>query len=571
MSVALFTLKCTKKYIMKRKTVFKYLSGFTLAAFLFGACTTEVDWDSLGDNLKIDQSLVLPIGEATLTLEDILNQLDSVDFINSEGSDIFVEYSDTLSWDIREYKMNLNTVPIEKTLQPSPNTITPLPGNFTISYTFDETMELGLNTNPLDQRVDYVRVNSAKLKITLNKSNLDINPENVKVTLTFPDQKIVFDNPSITSIVHTPTTFGTEHTINLSPFTMRTYNASSSIPLRIVLDITTGNSPIVASPASTVNFKLDISDFDMKVAYGFFKPTVSDEAQIESVDLGDFAKDLPEGLFKFSDPELKLTVTNNVGIRLGVNLDYLKAYRKDEVNYDTVYAQFRNNLHSTKIIIKAAPEYGASATTVYTIDKDSGQIHRLFDNKLLPNKLDYKFRLTSEAREDPDFIIPKPKIDVKFEVKVPLRFSAGSYVEFQDTIPDLNLDSILNQDYIDNAILVLKVTNGLPVGVELKLKMIDENGIKVNTTIDSTFTINAPVINANGFVDRTKLVGQEIRIEIQKSQLAQLRSTRQIIYNIRVDRKDNEPIRFEKSNSFAVKAGIFVKGDATLDFNNDNE
>ena len=101
---------------MKRKTVFKYLSGFTLVAFLFGACTTEVDWENLGDNLKIDQSLVLPLGEATLTLEDILNQLDSVDFINSEGSDIFVEYSDTLSWDIREYKMNLNTVPIEKTL-----------------------------------------------------------------------------------------------------------------------------------------------------------------------------------------------------------------------------------------------------------------------------------------------------------------------------------------------------------------------------------------------------------------------------------------------------------------------
>ena len=167
---------------MKRKTVFKYLSGFTLAAFLFGACTTEVDWENLGDNLKIDQSLVLPLGEATLTLEDILNQLDSVDFINSEGSDIFVEYSDTLSWDIREYKMNLNTVPIEKTLQPSPNTITPIPGNSSISFPFEETMELGLNTNPLDQRVDSVRVNSAKLKITLNKSNLDINPENVKVT-----------------------------------------------------------------------------------------------------------------------------------------------------------------------------------------------------------------------------------------------------------------------------------------------------------------------------------------------------------------------------------------------------
>lgn len=128
-----------------------------------------------------------------------------------------------------------------------------------------------------------------------------------------------------------------------------------------------------------------------------------------------FKKIYPE-TFKFSDPELKLTATNNVGMKLGANLDYLESLpQKDEADYDTVYAQFRNNQHSTKIIINPSPEYEPSATTVYTIDKDSGQIHRLFDNKLLPNKLDYKFRLTNERTEGVDFIIPKPKIDVKFE------------------------------------------------------------------------------------------------------------------------------------------------------------
>lgn len=556
---------------MKKKAIIKYLSGVTLAAFLFGACTTEVDWENLGDNLKIDQSLVLPLGEATLTLEDILNQLDSIDFINTEGSDIFIEFSDTLSWGIREYKMNLNTVPVEKTMQPSPNSITPIPANFTITYPFNEVLELGINANPIDQRVDYVRVNSAKLKVTLYKENLDIAPENVKVTLTFPDQKIVFDNPAITSIVQTPTSFGATQEIVLSPFTMRTYNASSSIPINITLEITTGNSMIIASPASSVSFKLDISDFDLKVAYGFFKPTISNESQIESVDLGDFQKDLPEGLFKLSEPSMKLTVTNNVGLKLGVNIDYLKAYRKDEVGYDTVYAKFKNDLHSTKIIINPSPEYGVTSTTSYTIDKDTGQIHRLFENKLLANKLDYRFTLSNERTEGVDFIIPKPKIDVKLDLKIPLRFSKGSYVEFIDTIADLRLDSILNQDYIDNVTLVLKVTNGLPVGVNLKLKMIDENSVKVNSSIDSIFTVNAPAINLNGYVDRTKLIAQEIKIEIKKAQLPQLRNARHIIYSIRVDRKDDEPIKFEKSNSFGIKAGIFVKGDMGLDFNNNND
>ncbi|MBN2767149.1 MAG: hypothetical protein JXR27_12320 [Paludibacteraceae bacterium] len=553
---------------MNRKTVFKYLSGLVLAGFIFGGCTKEVDWEGLVDNLKIDQSLVLPLGEATVTLEDILNELDSIDFINSSGSDIFVEYNDTVTWDIREYKMNLNTVPIEKNMQISP-VIFPAPANYTFSFSFPDTLELGINNSPLDQRVDQVRVNAATLKITLNKENLDIIPENVTATLTFPDNRVTFDNPSITSIVHTPTSFGTEVSITLSPFTMFTGNSATYIPINIDLQVKTGNAGALVTPASTVGFKVDIADFDMKVAYGFFQPTISNESQIESVDLGDFQKDLPDGLFRLADPSIKLTVKNNVGMILGVNLDYLKAYRKDEVNYDTVYAQFKNNQRSTKIIINPASTYGSIAITEYTIDKDSGQIHRLFDNKLLANKLDYKFKLTNERTEGIDFIIPKPKIDVNFSIKVPLAFNAGSYVELKDTITNLNLDSILSQDYIDNAILVLNITNGLPIGVDIKLQLLNKVGLIINSTIDSTFSINAAQINSEGLVDRTKLSVQPLQIEINKDQLTQLRATKSLALNIKVERKDNQLFKFEKTNSIAIKAGIFVKGDAT--FNSDNE
>lgn len=556
---------------MKRKTLFYYLSSFALAVFLLGACTTEVDWDNLGDNLKIDQSLVLPIGEASLTLEDILNQLDTIDFINSEGSDIYVEYSDSISWDIREYKMSLNTVPVQKTLNPSPGGITPLPANTTISLPFDEIIELGINSNPLDQRVDSAKINSAKFKITCNKENLDINPENIKITLTIPNQKLIFDDPSITSIVYTPTAFNTVQEITLPPFTFISDNSTTSMPIHVELEITTDANPIIATPASAISVLIDVADFDMKVAYGFFKPTASDDYKIESVDLGNFQDGLPEGLLRLAEPRIDVTVTNNVGIRLGVNLDYIKAYRKDEADYDTVYAQFKNNQHSTKLIINPASNYGAIATTEYTIDKDSGQIHRLFDNKLLANKLDYKYKLTNERTSGVDFIIPKPKIDVHFMVKVPLKFDAGSYVEIKDTIADLDLESTLDQDYIENAILVLKITNGLPVGVDFKLKLLDLNGQKITSTIDSLFTIDAAQLDAMGSVDRTKLTPQELRIEVNKSQIPQLKSAKSIAFTVRVERKDNKLFKFEKSNSFAVRAGIFVKGDMPVNFNNEDD
>jgi hypothetical protein len=159
-----------------------------------------------------------------------------------------------------------------------------------------------------------------------------------------------------------------------------------------------------------------------------------------------------------------------------------------------------------------------------------------------------------------NFITDNPKVSIKFDLKVPLHLNGGSYIELNDTIKDLDINDVLDKDYIDSTVLVLNVTNGIPVGVDFRIKLLNADKTPVpNTSIDSIFIVNAPNVDANGLVLRDELKIQTIKINIKKDQLEQLRNAKHIAYTIRVDRKDNKAINFETTNSFAIKAGIFVK------------
>ena len=68
-----------------------------------------------------------------MTLQDILNQLDTVENIGSEDNQIFVQYSDSLLWDYRDITLGGSNAPIDKTFKPSPSATYPVPPNTEIN------------------------------------------------------------------------------------------------------------------------------------------------------------------------------------------------------------------------------------------------------------------------------------------------------------------------------------------------------------------------------------------------------------------------------------------------------
>ena len=48
-----------------------------IVTLVLASCTTVIDWDNQIDTLINGQSYVIPIGESTITLNDILQQFDT--------------------------------------------------------------------------------------------------------------------------------------------------------------------------------------------------------------------------------------------------------------------------------------------------------------------------------------------------------------------------------------------------------------------------------------------------------------------------------------------------------------
>jgi len=56
---------------MRKLPYFRNLIAFLFASALIVSCTTDVDWETKINNLKFDQTIVLPIGDAKITLKSI--------------------------------------------------------------------------------------------------------------------------------------------------------------------------------------------------------------------------------------------------------------------------------------------------------------------------------------------------------------------------------------------------------------------------------------------------------------------------------------------------------------------
>jgi len=167
----------------------KLLKGLLLA-LVVSSCTTEIDWDKQIDSLINGQSYVIPIGETTMTLNDIIEQLDSIHFVEPGDNYIFLNYKDTLKWDFRKIAdfKNLVTVQIEYDI---PKGV--IPSNTTFAAPdFNDIISLDFNSLVEGQHIDRTELNSAKVELIVTKENFNIDPSNIRVTTLFNSNELAF-------------------------------------------------------------------------------------------------------------------------------------------------------------------------------------------------------------------------------------------------------------------------------------------------------------------------------------------------------------------------------------------
>ncbi len=552
----------------------KILASFIFAIFL-SSCTTEIDWNTQIDKLINGQSYVIPIGETTLTLNDILVQIDTNIIDYSDVNYVFLKYNDTIVWNFSKIADLENLEALNEIFVPNSS---PFPISIvdrTEKVDFPHTISFDFNSDLNGQQVERSEINSAKVEIFVKTEDLNIEPSNIRITTFFPSETLTFApggnmaNGSGSSFVYNPTVLNQSDVITLNPFTLFTPNNLTKLNLTVRLEVIAGNTPIVVLPDSKSKISLfyRIFDVDSKVYYGIFKPVISVGVKEKTVDMTPYILQLPaNGIFKLAEPSITMDLENNSGLKMNLTIDSIKAYRENDPSFSPIYASFTGSKSSNKIVERVKNYGDLPAKSSFMLDHtlENGNISKFFDNYPLPNRLMYKFQL-SNARVDTDpldFMIPNANVKAHIDVKVPLKLNASSSFQFNDTLKNIDLDDLINSQVIDQMTLMLKVTNNMPIQAKLSLKFLDiNNNLIENLKLLSDSIVKAPLIDDNGMVVAGSSAISDLKVVIENSQLSNLRLTKNIAYTIKVESDVNRKITLQNSNFIKLKLGKYSKGE----------
>jgi len=556
---------------MNFRFLFLVIIFFTI---LFVSCEADVDLSNISNEVSLHPDLIVPIGAASVSLGQIISKNDSSGrFLIGDDSEINYFRIDSSEFKFPVLNLLQNSKELIKNINLTPLGIVVPPNSTLPTVSFNDIIDLGINNDKNVDRIDSILVKSAIISIIIDvSSDLEsINPYDLTFSIVFPNGKIRMLNGNSSTINFKPIGYGIPSDIVLSNFMMSTSGKESELPIEVMLNAKTGALPLILSSASKVVNKISFKQLDYSVVYGNFKSgfNLSNSFQ-QGIDLDN---DLSTGLLKFANPQVYISAISNVGMYLNFRIDYIKAFLSTNQNVNPVFADF-NGSKFTDFELKRKPAYPGDTVhlNLPTLNKDWGATNLFFEDESKSDMLQYNFTasvdtLSALNEKLPSYITSDAKIKVKINTIIPLNFSKGSYYEYTDTISNIfvAIANALNQfpySNITSTALILNITNGLPVKTSFTFDLTDSLGKVLPTSFEKNYVIEAGKVDGNGIVQPGKETKQNLQLVVTKEQLEILKKARDLTYKVRIEGNDiNSNIHFVKSNTFDLKAGLFVKGD----------
>jgi hypothetical protein len=552
---------------MKWKISFKFL----LSAWIFSTVVTsckEIDLTGISNDIAINESLIAPVGETTLNVNDLLIKLDDPTRVHPEGDEIFITYEDSVNYsfrniDVTKFKgtTSLSVTPWSSSSSATLPVGTDIPISPLINF-----IDMGLNTNS-SETIEKAEISTATLDLSLVLTPDIKNKVLSKITIGFPNNSVTkADGVTPLVISVTPNSSGVA-SITLKDFIINIPVTSHGIPVKVTIDAKT-SSTVTVSSSSVFTCNMNFKMLDYKVLWGRFQPAAN------SKDSSKIALDLPTSLsglnLKFANPTVTLKVKSNIGTALLFNVDYVRALDKNKVPIASAYftgTDSYNNGDSRVFRLTRPNNPGEWATTLpIVLNKDNGATNRLFESGKIPAALEYQFSSGVGADPAPSFLVPNAGIKAHVHVEVPLQLNAGSSVEMTDSIKDVgaNLTSSMKDVTIKTGTLVLDITNSFPAPVTFELvELKDAKGNPILKDLTKVYTIEAPdVSTTDGSVTKTKV--QRLLIELKDGQFDEFKKLKNLKFKITLgDKTSTTLMHFSPANFIKVKAGVFANGTIT--------
>jgi hypothetical protein len=557
---------------MNKKSLLKCFIVSVAVAIGIVACN-EVDLGNLSNDIQLDEKLVVPLGYTEATFLEFVE--------DSAGIEIYIE-GDEVFWSVRDtaiYKMKqLQPQPFNLYSDPLPTTVF-LPSETQLVWTFEDYFDFVSNENG-EERIDSAYINSLAGSISLNITDAAAQFSSLTAVLEFDPTKIThFDGTPVTETLNF-TSFNELQPVsltNVKVFGLTQQEGEIGIPVSIKTYLTASTAGTTIAAGSILSLQAtNFQPLDYSIAYGLFKPT---ENLLNINEDFDFNINDLEGLLKFHDPRVHITVKSNVGSDMIFDLDYLKAYKNGSTSGDTARAEFEGSYAYSFLARGTATPHQWRETTE-TFDRDHGATYRLFasENGEMPDKLSYRYSIgLQQPRDDngnlkPMFITPDAELQVYGRADIPMWLDEGSYYTYKDTLEDVGeniedyLDDLDENGFTLTALLIrLKLLNGLPVHAKCRIEFLDALGNEISKQelgIQDSYEIEMPQVTADGTVispsEQIIVIGKKDKMNIDL-----IKSVKSIAFDIKLD-GEKENIQYKMhgrpDSSFRIDVGLYVDG-----------
>jgi hypothetical protein len=542
---------------------------------IFYSCEADIDINNISGGTSIHPTVIVPIGSASISLGDFMlnNMMDEI--VVGEDNEIYFQVIDSAELRFKSINMDLSGIELVKRMFLTDKEIfktTP----FSEIVTNVETgfIELGLNSNPTEERVDSMEISAATLnfQIDVNSSLTSLQPSNMIIFLNFPKDKIRKKDGTNGTFVFSPDAFGKQLQIKMSNFVMNTQDGATGIPVEISIVLITGATPIILDYNSMIVCSMNFNEINYNVAYGYFNPELF--ANYTFQQLLNPVESQNENRLRFYNPQVEISIENYIGSYLIFKIEYIKAFVKDNVNVEPVFARFDQQAsNSVNFVFDERPFFPGEKTEkiLPVINENWGGTTELFSKDFMPDVIEYNFSvlMNKELNQNdpvPQFVTSNASINAYVKTTLPLHFNKGSFYTFNGTFKNVfdDIAEALEQfpeNSISSSSLIINIKNGLPVKSQFNFEILDSKGDIVPTDFVKEYVIESGVTNPDGIVIAGNETNQTVTVSVTMEQLKKLREANSIAYSIVLEGEDLESkIHFNNLNTLDLKVGLYING-----------
>ena len=500
-----------------------------LIGSLLMACHSDIDVNNVDTSAELELGVAIKVGSIRAELGDFVEYVDHL-FIDtlSDGTCI-ITWRDTFP-DNREYhKFNMKDHISNKTLNlnvyekaEAAQIIGP-DGKITgydrkDTLTFDLPLQLkDINKTLGEERLDSATIDVARFTSIIRRTDLPLEWDWIdEVQLVLGDQ--VYREAGNIMTIYTKGESGgygqkidtevdkfsvslmKDKTLNVHRNTYIQYeqNVVDSVVFKVnfIFTVPSSAGQVTIPTTARFNYTLEVEFIDYEAMWGYFDPDpdmISEDVEIELSKEWKSLKFLEYARMPFTEPTVDAAVTTKIAGAMMMTGKYLYAVNKDG---DSTYATFNGMRQrpTERMLPYMDPDptvpgsaIGDSVTThvIFNNTEEKGRIDRLF--RRMPQKMGYNFRVEFDKYETPEIrMTPDDRVTVNAICNLPLKFGDSLFIDYLDTITDVNLskvdiDSLIGEvEWLDtlrtsDIFLYLTAKSEIPLMLKGVFTYMDEN------------------------------------------------------------------------------------------------